>query len=103
MVKSYSDEVGRFGVRVNAVAPGNVGGSAWDKPDVAFGDDPVNSLAPPRPLDIANAVLFLSSSLADRITGQTIVVDGGATNRSPWGVRHDQLEAFMSTLPSGGV
>ena len=102
LVKSYSDEVGRFGIRVNAVAPGNVGGSAWDKPDVPWGEDPVNSLSPPRPQDIANAVLFLCSSLSARITGQTIVVDGGATNRSPWGVRHDQLEAFMSTLPSSG-
>jgi 3-oxoacyl-[acyl-carrier protein] reductase len=28
-------------------------------------------------LDVANAVLFLSSSLSDYITGQVIVVDGG--------------------------
>jgi 3-oxoacyl-[acyl-carrier protein] reductase len=29
------------------------------------------------PLDVANAVLFLSSSLADYITGQVLTVDGG--------------------------
>jgi 3-oxoacyl-[acyl-carrier protein] reductase len=29
------------------------------------------------PLDVANAVLFLSSSLSDYITGQVITVDGG--------------------------
>jgi NAD(P)-dependent dehydrogenase (short-subunit alcohol dehydrogenase family) len=85
LVKTYSDEFGRFGIRVNCVAPGNVGGGVWDKPDVPFGQDVVNSLAPPRPMDIANGVLFLSSSLAARVTGQTLVVDGGATTRSPWG------------------
>jgi NAD(P)-dependent dehydrogenase (short-subunit alcohol dehydrogenase family) len=31
-----------------------------------------------QPEDIANAALFLSSDLASWITGQTIVVDGGA-------------------------
>ena len=29
------------------------------------------------PIDIANAVLFLLSDLADYITGQTLEVDGG--------------------------
>jgi NAD(P)-dependent dehydrogenase (short-subunit alcohol dehydrogenase family) len=31
-----------------------------------------------QPEDIANAAVFLSSDLASWITGQTIVVDGGA-------------------------
>jgi len=65
----HHDHLGRrllllYGIRVNCVAPGNVGGGVWDKPDVPFGEDVVNSLAPPRPLDIANGVLFLSSSLS---------------------------------------
>jgi 3-oxoacyl-[acyl-carrier protein] reductase len=94
LVKTYSDELGRYGIRVNCVAPGNVGGGVWDKPDVPFGEDPVNSLAPPRPMDIANGVLFLSSSLAARVTGQTLVVDGGATTRSPWGHTEETLATF---------
>ncbi len=49
LVKTYSDEFGPYGIRVNCVAPGNVGGGVWDKPDVGFGEDVVNSLAPPRP------------------------------------------------------
>jgi len=72
-----------------------VGGGVWDKPDVPFGQDVVNSLAPPRPLDIANGVLFLSSSLSARVTGQTLVVDGGATTRSPWGFTEESLTAFQ--------
>lgn len=91
LVKSLSDELGPHGVRVNAVAPGNVGGGVWDAPDVDYGVDPANSLAPPRPHDIANAVIFLVSDLAQRITGQTIVVDGGATTRSPWAFTEDDV------------
>jgi 3-oxoacyl-[acyl-carrier protein] reductase len=96
LVKTYSDEFGRYGIRVNCVAPGNVGGGVWDKPDVPFGQDVVNSLAPPRPMDIANGALFLSSSLAARVTGQTLVVDGGATTRSPWGHTEEGLPAFKA-------
>jgi NAD(P)-dependent dehydrogenase (short-subunit alcohol dehydrogenase family) len=92
LVKTYSDEFGAHGIRVNAVAPGNVGGGSWGAPDVPFGVNAVNSLAPPRAIDIANAVLFLSSALAARITGQTLVVDGGASTRSPWGFTPSDLE-----------
>jgi NAD(P)-dependent dehydrogenase (short-subunit alcohol dehydrogenase family) len=96
LAKTYSDEFGKFGIRVNCVAPGNVGGGVWDKPDVPFGQDVANSLAPPRPMDIANGALFLSSSLAARVTGQTLVVDGGATTRSPWGFSEESLPAFRA-------
>jgi NAD(P)-dependent dehydrogenase (short-subunit alcohol dehydrogenase family) len=96
LIKTYSDEFGRYGIRVNCVAPGNVGGAVWDKPDVPFGEDVVNSLAPPRPMDIANGALFLSSSLSARVTGQTLVVDGGATTRSPWGMTEENLAAFKT-------
>jgi 3-oxoacyl-[acyl-carrier protein] reductase len=102
LTKTLSDEVGPYGIRVNAVAPGNVGGGNWDAPDVPFGGDPVNSLAPPRAMDIANAILFLSSPLAARITGQTLIVDGGATTRSPWGFSEDQIELLGVNLPSVG-
>jgi NAD(P)-dependent dehydrogenase (short-subunit alcohol dehydrogenase family) len=48
LVTMYSDEFGRYGIRVNCVVPGNMGGEVWDKPDVPFGQDVVNSPAPPR-------------------------------------------------------
>ena len=94
LVKTYSDEFGKYGIRVNCVAPGNVGQGVWDRPDVPFGEDVVNSLAPPRPMDIANGALFLSSSLSARVTGQTLVVDGGVTTRSPWGYTEENLATF---------
>jgi 3-oxoacyl-[acyl-carrier protein] reductase len=86
LVKSFAQEMGRHGIRVNAVAPGNVGTGNEDQPDSEFPVNPVNPLAAPRARDIADAVLFLSSGLAARITGQTLAVDGGATIRELWGI-----------------
>jgi NAD(P)-dependent dehydrogenase (short-subunit alcohol dehydrogenase family) len=36
------------------------------------------------PEDVAGAIAFLSSDLARRITGQTLVIDGGVTTRFPF-------------------
>jgi 3-oxoacyl-[acyl-carrier protein] reductase len=94
LVKTFADELGRHGVRVNAVAPGNVGTGNEALPEHEYGKDPVNPLAPPRAHDIANAALFLSSDLAARITGQVIVVDGGTTIRSLWGMTEDVVPMF---------
>ncbi|MFD6894387.1 SDR family NAD(P)-dependent oxidoreductase [Rhodococcus sp. NPDC060086] len=91
LVKTFADEYGKDGVRVNAVAPGNVGGGNWDLPEVPFGEDVVNALAPPRGRDIADAVLFLASRLSAKITGQTLVVDGGALTMSPWGMKEEHI------------
>jgi NAD(P)-dependent dehydrogenase (short-subunit alcohol dehydrogenase family) len=96
LVKTFADELGQYGIRVNAVAPGNVGGNNWDDPDEAFGSNPMNPLSPPRAQDVGDAVLFLSSALADRITGQTLIVDGGVRVRSPWGYTAEMLPKLTS-------
>jgi NAD(P)-dependent dehydrogenase (short-subunit alcohol dehydrogenase family) len=69
------------GVRVNAIAPGLVktdfARALWEP-----AEEQVAARMPLRrlgdPVDIANAALFLASDLASWITGQTLVVDGGA-------------------------
>lgn len=94
LVKTFGYELGAHGVRVNAVAPGAVGAGNEDWPEGQYGTDPLNPLAPPRTRDIANAALFLCSSLAERITGQTLVVDGGATTRELWGLTPEVLPQF---------
>jgi NAD(P)-dependent dehydrogenase (short-subunit alcohol dehydrogenase family) len=38
------------------------------------------------PEDIADAILFLVSDMARRVTGQSLVVDGGATTKFPYSV-----------------
>jgi NAD(P)-dependent dehydrogenase (short-subunit alcohol dehydrogenase family) len=86
LVKTCADELGRYGIRANAVAPGNVGSGNEDQPPDEYAVNGINPLAAPRAHDVANAALFLSSELAARITGQTLVVDGGATSQQLWGL-----------------
>jgi NAD(P)-dependent dehydrogenase (short-subunit alcohol dehydrogenase family) len=69
------------GVRVNAIAPGLVktdfARALWEPAeDKVAARMPLKRLGEPG--DIANAALFLASDLASWITGQTLVVDGGA-------------------------
>ena len=75
------------GVRANTVSPGNTyfPGGVWSSieqndPELfatALGLNPTGRMAEPR--EIANAVVFLSSSAASFITGTNLVVDGGLT------------------------
>lgn len=110
LVKTFADELGRYGIRANAVAPGNVGTGNEDQPPGEYAVNGINPLAAPRAHDVANAALFLSSELSARITGQTLVVDGGATIRQLWGLGEsmipsgpqDALPDFMRPGPSGG-
>lgn len=94
LVKTFADELGRYGIRVNAVAPGNVGSGNEDQRPGEYAVNGINPLAAPRAHDIANAALFLSSELAERITGQTLVVDGGATIHSLWGLDVERFRQF---------
>ena len=96
LAKSFAQELGRYGIRVNTVAPGNVGSGNEDWPEGQWAVDSVNPLAPPRTVDVGNAVLFLCSALAERITGQTLVVGGGATIRELWGMTEEVLPRFRS-------
>jgi 3-oxoacyl-[acyl-carrier protein] reductase len=80
MTKVWSRELGRYGVRVNAVAPGF---TATDiiktMPDKVIegmkARTPLGRMGQPR--DIANAYLFLASDEASFITGEVLRVDGG--------------------------
>jgi NAD(P)-dependent dehydrogenase (short-subunit alcohol dehydrogenase family) len=97
LVKTFAQELGRYGIRVNAVAPGNVGfgdgdiPAGDDQPEGEYAVNGINPLAAPRARDIADAVLFLSSGLASRITGHTLVVDGGATIKEMWGMTDEVM------------
>ena len=82
--KSVAREVGRQGVRVNAIAPGTTntpGGSGFIKQ--AGGAEKLARAYPlgriGEPQDIANAALFLVSPLSSWITGQVLSVSGGFT------------------------
>ena len=94
LAKTFAYELGRHGIRVNVVGPGNVGTGNDDQPEGVWAVDDTNPLAAPRAKDIANAVLFLSSDLAARITGQTLLVDGGATIRQAWKISPETLGMY---------
>jgi NAD(P)-dependent dehydrogenase (short-subunit alcohol dehydrogenase family) len=72
-------------VRVNAIAPGLVktdfARALWEPNEAAIArNTPLGRLGEPK--DIGNAALFLASDAASWITGQTLVVDGGALIRT---------------------
>ena len=80
MSKTLARELGRFGVTVNALAPGMVltpmaEGLPEAVLDKARAETVLGRLAAPG--DIADCVLFLVSDRARHITGQCIQVDGG--------------------------
>jgi len=83
-VRSAAIDLARYGIRVNAVAPGVVLTrlSAWITEDPIKAGDYLKQIPLKRfaeALDVAKAVLFLASSDSSYITGQTLVVDGGQT------------------------
>ncbi len=81
-------ELGKFGVNVNAIAPGFIATEMTDDTARRLGIEveefrKMNAEANPvkrvgHPEDIAAAVAFLCSDEASYITGQTLYVDGGA-------------------------
>jgi 3-oxoacyl-[acyl-carrier protein] reductase len=80
LTKTLAREFASRSINVNAVAPGFIRTAMTDK----LTDSDKEKLSNQIPMqklglssDVANAVLFLSSSLADYITGQVLTVDGG--------------------------
>ena len=86
-VRSAAEEWWPHGIRVNAVVPGAVRTprieAAWADGSIRRpGEDTESRMALPE--DIAGAALFLVSDLARRVTGQSIVVDGGVSTKFPF-------------------
>jgi 3-oxoacyl-[acyl-carrier protein] reductase len=80
MTKVWARELGRYGIRVNAVAPGFIlTDMVRQMPEKILegmrGRIPLGRLGDPR--DVANAYLFLASDEAAYITGAVLRVDGG--------------------------
>ncbi len=78
--KSLSKEVSYKGICVNAVAPGYIKTAMTDKLSDEVKAKMLEIIPAKRfgqPEDVSNAVMFLSSSLADYITGKVLTVDGG--------------------------
>lgn len=90
LTKALTLEVGKYGINVNAIAPGAI------ETELTTGATQKHTLnlktlkyriplrRTGKPEDVANLIIFLSSNESDYITGQVIVIDGGWTQRLPW-------------------
>ncbi|KLN59455.1 3-ketoacyl-ACP reductase [Kiloniella spongiae] len=90
ITKTMAMELGPYGIRVNAIAPGSVSGPRMDRvieasaqaqnisADVVRGqfEKQTSMRTFVSPLDIANMILFASSPKGNKISGQVLTVDG---------------------------
>ena len=84
LARNLAVEWGRDNIRINCIAPGLVRTdftrALWEDPVVlreALASYPLGRIGEPD--DVAGAAVFLASRAGAFVTGQTIVVDGGAT------------------------
>jgi 3-oxoacyl-[acyl-carrier protein] reductase len=80
MTKTWARELGKYGIRANAVAPGfiktEILATMPDKIlDAMVGHTPMGRIGDPN--DIAEAYLWLASDAATFVTGTVLSVDGG--------------------------
>jgi 3-oxoacyl-[acyl-carrier protein] reductase len=80
MTKTWARELGRYGIRVNAVAPGfiatDIVKAMPDKVlDAMVQKTPIGRMG--KPEDIADAFLWLASDAASYVHGTVLSVDGG--------------------------
>jgi len=88
--KEAAVELGRYGIRVNCVAPGSIESERTraEDPDYAGTWSKLTPLGRVgTAADIAPAVVFLASQGASFISGQTIWIDGGLFTKAQWPYR----------------
>jgi NAD(P)-dependent dehydrogenase (short-subunit alcohol dehydrogenase family) len=84
LARNLACEYGKHNVRVNCIAPGLIktdfAKALWDNPEnlkASTSRSPLLRIGTPD--EIAGAAVFLGSAAGDFMTGQTMVIDGGAT------------------------
>ena len=78
--KSLALEYAKKNININCISPGFIQTQMTDKIDAKFKETIISKIPSNRlgsTEDVANAVIFLSSDLANYITGETIHVNGG--------------------------
>lgn len=86
MARTWALELGAFGITVNTVAPGPIQDTEMFAAVIPEGSEKIPSMAASIPVkrlgrssDVANAVCFLAAGESGFITGQTLMVCGGAS------------------------
>jgi NAD(P)-dependent dehydrogenase (short-subunit alcohol dehydrogenase family) len=84
LARNLACEYGKHNIRVNCIAPGLIktdfAKALWDNPEtlkVSTARSPLLRIGIPD--EIAGAAVLMGSKAGDFMTGQTIVIDGGAT------------------------
>jgi NAD(P)-dependent dehydrogenase (short-subunit alcohol dehydrogenase family) len=86
LTRSLSRELGEYGIAVNSLTPGFILSDTGLENSTHVEEERIpvrNSRAFKRdayPEDLLGALVFLASSDSDFVTGQSLVVDGGAVN-----------------------
>ena len=80
MTQCLAKELGVFGIRVNAIAPGPIETEMIHQYDndmlvKLISESSLRRLG--KPIEIANAALFLASDNASYINGEILKIDGG--------------------------
>ena len=82
-VRSLSKEISKFGITVNAVAPGFIETDMWRDMDEKERDRAVKQIPAGRigsAEEVSHAICFLMSPQSSYITGNVLVVDGGLSS-----------------------
>jgi len=84
LARNLACEYGKHNIRVNCIAPGLIktdfAKALWDNPETlkaSTARSPLLRIGVPD--EIAGAAVFMGSKAGDFMTGQTVVIDGGAT------------------------
>jgi NAD(P)-dependent dehydrogenase (short-subunit alcohol dehydrogenase family) len=105
ILHTAANELGPYGIRVNAVCPGFIrtplNRDAFDNPEIVreyFRHVPLGRGGETE--EVANAVAFLASGMASYVTGSALVVDGGqmAAKFGVWNERTAQFHIDRWTL-----
>jgi NAD(P)-dependent dehydrogenase (short-subunit alcohol dehydrogenase family) len=112
LTRTTANELGEYGIRVNAVCPGGIATSIFARAaglegeeaqaTVEFMSSALGDMAPIRrsgkPQDIAEAALWLASDASSFVNGQAIAVDGGLTTGPLYREQHARMEALLHIL-----
>jgi NAD(P)-dependent dehydrogenase (short-subunit alcohol dehydrogenase family) len=112
LTKTTANELGEYGIRVNAICPGATATPIFARAAGLEGDEAAESVplielaladvAPIRraglPADIAEAALWLASASAGYVNGQAIAVDGGLTTGPLYRDSHAQVGLLLDAL-----
>lgn len=95
LTRQWALELAPHGIRVNSVAPGYTATPINEKVRQSPAGKRIGEIIPlgwGKPADTTAAVLFLSASESDYITGQTLAVDGGLTTTVDMGPEYRNFD-----------